>query len=112
MNSFLVPAKMVWEKEMGPNLEVVGAEVTSIQFTTDDLTVIIGVSGRLEGNVLYGFSEESAQSIVGVMLGESVSTVNDELALSTIGEIGNIITGNSAARLAQLGYTCNISRRS
>ena len=91
---------MVWEKEMGTSLEVVGAEVTSNQFTTDDLTVIIGVSGRLEGNVLYGFSEESAQSIVGVMLGEPVSTVNDELALSAIGEIGNMITGNAAARLA------------
>ena len=45
---------------MGSTLEVVGAEVTANQFTTDDLTVIIGVSGRLEGNVLYGFSEESA----------------------------------------------------
>ena len=109
VNSFLAPAKMVWEKEMGANLEVVGAEVTSNQFTTDDLTVIIGVSGRLEGNVLYGFSEESAQSIVGVMLGEPVSTVNDELALSAIGEISNMITGNAAARLAQLGYTCNFS---
>lgn len=109
VNSFLSPAKMVWEKEMGEPLEVVGAEVTANQFTADDLTVIIGVSGRLEGNVLYGFSEQSAQSIIGVMLGEPISTVNDELALSAIGEIGNMITGNAAARLAQLGYTCNIS---
>jgi len=81
VNSFLAPAKMVWDKELGATLEVVGAEVTSNQFTTDDLTVIIGVSGRLEGNVLYGFSEDSAQSIVGVMLGEPVDTINDELAL-------------------------------
>ena len=109
VNSFLAPAKLVWEKEMGVDLEVVGAEVTSNQFTTDDITVIIGVSGRLEGNVLYGFSEESAQSIVAVMMGEPVTTINDELALSAIGEIGNMITGNAAARLAQLGYTCNIS---
>ena len=109
VNSFLAPSKMVWEKEMGANLEVVGAEVTSNQFTTDDLTVTIGVSGRLEGNVLYGFSEDSAQSIVGVMLGKPISTVNDKLALSAIGEIGNMITGNAAALLAELGYTCNIS---
>jgi CheY-specific phosphatase CheX len=34
------------------------------------------------------------------MLGEPVSTVNDELALSAIREIGNMITGNPAARLA------------
>ena len=109
VNSFLAPAKMVWEKEMGATLEVVSAEVTANQFTTDDLTVIIGVSGRLEGNVLYGFSEDSAQSIVGVMMGEPVTSINDELALSAIGEIGNMITGNAAARLAQLGYTCSIS---
>ena len=108
--NFKPPLPPLWHIITPPfTLEVVGAEVTSNQFTTDDLTAIIGVSGRLEGNVLYGFSEESAQSIVGVMLGESVSTVNDELALSAIGEIGNMITGNAAARQAQLGYTCNIS---
>ena len=28
VNSFLAPAKMVWEKEMGATLEVVGAETT------------------------------------------------------------------------------------
>ena len=43
------------------------------------------------------------------MVGEPISSINDELALSAIGEIGNMITGNAAARLAQLGYTCNIS---
>ena len=94
---------------MGYTLEVVGAEVTANQFTTDDLAVIIGVSGGLEGNVLYGFSEDSAQAIVSVMVGEPISSINDELALSAIGEIGNMITGNAAACLAQLGYMCNIS---
>ena len=48
VNSFLAPAKMVWDKEMGANLEVVGAEVTSNQFTTDDLTVILDGNHRCE----------------------------------------------------------------
>ena len=42
-------------------------------------------------------------------LGEKVDAVADELGLSALGEIANIITGNAATNLAQLGYDCDIS---
>lgn len=58
VNPFLGPAQMVWQKEFGVPLEIAGAEAVSYQYTTDDITAIIGVSGKLEGNVLYGFSDE------------------------------------------------------
>ena len=43
------------------------------------------------------------------MLGEEVSSVSDELGLSALGEIANMITGNAATRRAQAGYPCVIS---
>ena len=64
VNSFLVPTKLVWGKELGHTLELVKAEVVDHQFSTDEVTAIIGVSGRLKGNVLYGFSEGTAQAVV------------------------------------------------
>ena len=95
VNSFLTPAKLVWEKELGDSLELIGAQVVSNQFTTDDLTAIIGVSGWLEGNVLYGFSEATALAVVRRMMGEEVDTYRDEIGLSALGEIANMITGNA-----------------
>ena len=109
INSFLAPAKLVWEKELGQPLELAGAQMVSNQYTTDDVTAIIGVSGQLQGNVLYGFSEETAKSIITVMLGEDSGQIRNEMGLSAIGEIANVITGNAATKLAELGYHCNIS---
>jgi chemotaxis protein CheX len=109
VNSFLAPTKLVWEKELGCGLELAGMDLVSNQFTTDDVTAVIGVSGRLEGNVLYGFSQETAYAVMTQMLGEPVDSLSNELGLSAIGEIANMITGNAATRLAQAGYPCNIS---
>ena len=109
VNSFLVPAKLVWKKELGQDLTVESAEVVAHQFTTEDLTAIIGVSGRLEGNVLYGFTEESALNVVSQMIGEEQVDLRNDLALSALGEIANMITGNAATHLAQAGFPCQIS---
>ena len=109
VNSFLVPARLIWKKELGQDLTVESAEIVSHQFTTEDVTAIIGVSGRLEGNVLYGFTEESAIKIVSTMIGEDVQDLRDDLPLSALGEMANMITGNAATYLAQAGFPCQIS---
>jgi len=108
VNAFLIPASLVWEKELGQSLNLVGAEAVSNQYTTEDLTVVIGVSGSLQGNVLYGFGNGTALSVASHMIGEPVDEL-DEMGLSVIGEIANMITGNAATQLASAGYRCDIS---
>ena len=108
VNAFLAPAKLVWQKELGCALDLIRAEAVSNQFTTDQVTAIIGVSGRLEGNVLYGFSDSTAIAVASQMIGEPVAKL-DDLGLSALGEIANMITGNAATQLAASGYTCDIS---
>ena len=99
---------MVWQKEFGTPLEIAGGEVVSYQYTTDDITAIIGVSGKLQGNVLYGFSDEVSSEVVKRMIGEDMDS-RDPMALSALGEIANVITGNAATELAANGFTCDIS---
>ncbi len=108
VNPFLAPAIFVWERELRQPLKLVGAHATDAQHTTEDLTVIIGVTGRLKGNVLYEFSEATARAIAGAMMGSPVDQL-DEMALSAIGELANIITGNATIQLAAAGYSCDIS---
>ena len=109
VNSFLAPAKMVWEKELGKTLELAKAEIVSHQFTTEEVTAVIGISGTLQGCVLYGFPEGTADAIVALMLDGEEGSATDEIGLSALGEIANMITGNGATRLAQQGYPCDIS---
>jgi chemotaxis protein CheX len=42
------------------------------------------------------------------MCGEEITEL-DDIALSALGEIANMITGNAATRLSAEGYRCNIS---
>jgi chemotaxis protein CheX len=108
VNVFLTPAVHVWEKELAVKLTVAGAEQVASQYTINELTALIGISGQLEGNVLYGFTQESAKSIVSKMTGQEILEM-DEVALFAIGEIANMITGNAATLLANLGAVCEIT---
>lgn len=105
VNPFLTPAQMVWQKEFDCPLKIQNAEAVSNQYTTDDVTAI---SGKLKGNVLYGFSNDLVKQIIKRMIGEEFSH-RDPIALSALGEIANVITGNAATQLAASGYPCDIS---
>ena len=109
VNSFLVPAKMVWDKELGKSLSLLKAEIVSHQFTTEEVSAIIGISGSLQGSVLYGFPEDTAEAIIAIMLDGEAGSATDELGLSALGEIANMITGNAATMLASHGFPCDIS---
>ena len=109
VNPFLSPAQTVWQAMLGCDLKLEGAELVSHQFTTEDLTAVIGVSGKLEGNVLYGFGGNCAQAAVAKMLEEPQVTEITQMGLSALGEIANVITGNAATLLADNGWPCEIS---
>ena len=108
LNPFLAPAKRVWKSELRSSLDMVSAELVAHQFTTEDVTAVIGISGKVQGNVLYGFSKETADAAIRIMLGEE-KDASGELALSALGELANMITGNAATDLASAGYPCSIS---
>ncbi len=108
VNPFLSPAIGVWEKELGERLQLTGAKAVSHQFTTNDITAVIGVTGQLKGNVLYEFSGDTAKEVASAMIGEPLEEMS-AIALSAIGELANMITGNAATLLAGAGYVCDIS---
>jgi chemotaxis protein CheX len=108
VNAFLTPAKMVWEKELQTPLNFVGAKAVDHQYTTEDLTAILGVSGQLQGNVLYGFGGGTAIAVASAMIGETVTEL-DDMSMSALGELANMITGNAATQLSAKGYECDIS---
>ncbi len=108
INPFLSPAKDVWRKEFNLELSVKSAVAVTYQYATEDVTAIIGVSGKLEGNVLYGFHGDAAKNIVERMIGVGANPT-DQMGLSALGEIANMITGNAATLLAANGYPCDIA---
>ena len=108
VNAFLTPALDVWKKELGEDLTYHGAHAVMGPFTTEDLTAIIGVTGALKGNVFCELSHQTALAVASKMCGTPFDEL-DEVGLSAIGELANIITGNATIELAGANYVCDIS---
>ena len=105
---FVEPAIRVWEHEMGESLQLTGAFISHPPHVTGDLTAIIGITGDLRGTVIYQMSKQVALAVASQMIGEPVETL-DEMALSALGEMANMMSGNATTMLAEAGHVCNIS---
>lgn len=77
-------------------------------FTSQQLNIVCGITGDVEGQVIYGMSLTTADKIASAMIGTPVVSF-DQLAASAIAELGNMISGNSMTLLASQGFKCDIT---
>jgi Predicted inhibitor of MCP methylation, homolog of CheC len=73
-----------------------------------DMVTVIGFSGGVEGNLIYSFNPSTALKIVSKMMGFEYENF-DDLAMSAIGELGNMIAGALAMNLEKVGCRIIIS---
>lgn len=77
-------------------------------FTSQQVNIICGIAGDIEGQVIYGMSIVTADKVASKMLGQTIVTF-DQLAASAIAELGNMISGNSMTLLSEQGFKCEIT---
>lgn len=82
--------------------------VSDSALASDEVTVLVGVTGQVHGVVMYCMTERTAKAFVGAMTGETVP-VFDKMVESAVAEMGNVITGLASGLLEKAGYQCNIS---
>ncbi|MCK8818033.1 chemotaxis protein CheX [Natroniella sulfidigena] len=90
------------EIEQGPTT------VTEELISAKKVNISIGVTGELEGAIIFSFSEEMALKIVQEMSGMEITGI-DKFVTSAVGELGNIICGNAMTELNQNDYCCDIT---
>lgn len=74
-----------------------------------DICVVLGLTGNIHGQVVYGFDHTTAKSVVSrMMMGAEVHEF-DDMAQSALGELGNMITGKASIQLESLGVKIEIS---
>lgn len=73
------------------------------------VTVILGITGDLEGQFILGYEAETALNVARSMLGNPEYAEFDEMAKSALSELGNMIGGMTSTGLSDLGYLCNLS---
>ncbi len=73
------------------------------------VTIIVGFTKQIRGNVVYNMSEDTAKYIAStMMIGMPVENF-DEMAQSAVSEMSNMLTANAATNLAAMGLEVDIS---
>jgi chemotaxis protein CheX len=92
------------------DIQVEKAEITTTRHpsATEGVFIIIGITGDLEGRVIYELSIDTALKIAEAMNYEPFETF-DGLARSTISELANIMAGKTISEMNNQGIKIMIS---
>src|SRR5579862_1361188 len=105
---YLTAAKDVITRETGAEVTVGKVMLKKPPASTDEVTILIGVTGEIQGVVMIVMSSQTALNIVGHITGEKYTDL-DEMAQSAVAEMANVISGRGGIGLAQFGRETTIS---
>lgn len=100
INPFIVGAIEVFEQIASIELKKSSITLKNNSSPTNEIAIIIGVSGYLTGQVIYSFKEHTAQRIVSSMMPNSSPEKQKEYLESAISSLANMITGRATILLA------------
>jgi chemotaxis protein CheX len=75
--------------------------------TNSDISGVIGLSGDIRGAVVMAYPTTSALKIVSAFIGETVTSLNDDVA-DAVGELTNIITGFAKKDLTDINMSISL----
>ncbi|HOY62310.1 MAG: CheY-P phosphatase CheX [bacterium ADurb.Bin236] len=75
----------------------------------ETVSAMVGITGKLTGQVTLTMSRKSAISIAAKMMMEDGLEELDECAQSALAEMANMVAANAAASLCDDGYECDIT---
>ncbi|HEY8347892.1 MAG TPA: chemotaxis protein CheX [Symbiobacteriaceae bacterium] len=109
LNPFVYAGMQVLSSEAGVSRWELGKPyLVRMDKTRHAANVVIGVTGAVYGLVIYGMDLAVAKAVVKAMVGAPLK-LNDPMAESALGELGNLITGLASTLLEEKGYPCRIS---
>ncbi|WP_337099634.1 chemotaxis protein CheX [Paenibacillus sp. YIM B09110] len=109
INPFLESAKIVIEQviQIRPATGQLGLK--DIKFVENHIWIQIGLNGQMNGDIVFGLSEQVALKMVSAMMGGFVISEIDEIVRSAISELGNMISGNASTMLFNQGVRVDIT---
>lgn len=109
INPFLESARIVIEQvaSIRPTTGQLG--IKEVQLVSDYIWIQIGMTGQMQGDILFGLHEAVALKVVSAMMGGFVLTEMDEIGRSAISELGNMISGNASTMLYNQGVRVDIT---
>ncbi len=109
VNPFIQSFSYIFKNVAGLDVVMGKAFIRSNPIIIGEISIIVGVTGDLRGQVVVSMSTETALKLASrMMMGIEVLTL-DEISKSALSEIGNMILGNSATGLYNLNIKIDIT---
>jgi chemotaxis protein CheX len=108
INPFISAALSVLNTLLGAPPEKKSVTAEANNSTTQQVNVVCGVTGHLEGLIVLGMRESTACQIASQM-SSTQQKFFDSFVASAIGELGNMVCGNAMTNLSETGFVCDIT---
>jgi chemotaxis protein CheX len=99
-NPFITAAVITFRKELGVGLNRNSINVKNSPVPSKDISIIIGVTGAVKGQVVYSLDSNVAMAVTKAMLPDKLPAELKKLTNSAVSELANIITGQASISLA------------
>lgn len=109
INPFLEAAIAIVRDACQVELKVGKPYAKMVELTEDTVVILIGVTGEMRGQVVLSIEEKKACEIASRMMMGMPVTALDDMAISAISELGNMIMGNAATILSTKGIGIDIT---
>lgn len=109
INPFIEASQTVLMQTTGLEARLGRVYLKESTFKSDNVMVIVGVTGNMRGQVIFSMSSEVACSIASCMMGGMPVLQLDEISKSAISELTNMILGNTATILYNRGVGVEIT---
>ncbi len=67
---------------------------------SNDISIIVGIAGFIQGQVVYSLKDHTAQRIAQALAPKSTTKIDAAFVESSIAEVANIITGRTTIQLS------------
>lgn len=100
INPFIEASQSVLLMMTGEKPELGKVHLRKAPFGSENIAVIVGLTGKIRGQVVISFTIDSALAVASAMMGGMIVTELDDISKSAISELANMIMGNTATILA------------
>lgn len=108
LNAFLAAASNSMAKEVQSPVKRTGLYRDPAEHVTDEVIVYLSLVGSVRGMILVGTTFVTARALAATMVGEPQEELN-EMGLSALAEMGNLIAGGACIELEKIGLSSDIT---
>lgn len=109
INPFIEASQQVFQMVIGVKPSLKKVYLRTSPYSSDSVAVMVGLSGKVHGQVIISLSVDTAKLIASTMMGGMPVDIFDDMAKSAIAELGNMIIGNTATILSTKGINVEIT---